>query len=258
MEPDFVVQSVLGPACKASYAPVKQKPRAAAHRDKARKTSTEKKSEDRWIALNWTWEHRRSKYVNFHFYSTTGGLSYLASVVVYAQAREKSNSYVFFCIWMGYGCCGEFVYVLRLLCHPTTVVFPFFAISALNTPAWYYLLSMLCCARSFDFDARTRAQHRTHFFPIATSPPPLVPHSARCSVVMCVHKGLFAILQYYLCVQIHVFLFFSYSLFSSFLSARRTILLFSFSTHSLHLPRFKLWWWYLNWIEPKQNALSLQ
>lgn len=106
-----------------------------------------KKSEDRWIALNWTWEHRRSKYVNFHFYSTTGGSSYLASVV-YAQAREKSNSYVIFifCIWMGYGCCGEFVYVLRLLCHPTTVVFPFFAISALNTRTWYYLLSMLCCA----------------------------------------------------------------------------------------------------------------
>lgn len=60
-----------------------------------------KKSEDRWIALNWTWEHRRSKYVNFHFYSTTGGSSYLASVV-YAQAREKSNSYVIF-IFFAYG-----------------------------------------------------------------------------------------------------------------------------------------------------------
>lgn len=114
---------------------------------------------------------------------------------------------------------------------------------------------MLC---TLSTSMREQEHSIEHFFPIPTSPPPLVPHSARCSVVMCVHK---AYLRYYNIIYVFKFMFFfffSYILFSSFLSARRTILLFS--THSLHFASLQAMMMIpeLNWTEAKCTLAAIR
>lgn len=64
---------------------------------------------------------------------------------------------------------------------------------------------MLC---ALSTSMREQEHSIEHFFPIPTSPPPLVPHSARCSVVMCVHK---AYLRYYNIIYVFKFMFFFFS-----------------------------------------------